>query len=137
MITRTIMDYREIQTVSGEKRLSSLHHRIERTPEWKEMEVDSMAMVEDMVEADSRDSNRLQGGDLKKSSRFKYKMKEEEADRVEGWDWLLEYSTTQQMLMETIISISLMTNTVCLGRRLELLGKCLEAILILVLRENR
>merc|ERR1712243_155370 len=124
------MVYNQIQTVSGEKRLSSLHHKIERTPERREME-------EDMVEADSRDSNRLQGGDLKNSSRFRYKMKDEEAGRVEGWDWLLEYSTTQQMLMETIISISLMTNTVCLGRRLELLGKCLEAILILVLRVNR
>jgi len=136
MITRTLLDYKEIQRVSGERRLSSSLLRIERTPEWREMEVDSMVMVEDMVEEDSRDSNRLQGGDLKKS-RFKYKMKEEEADRVVGWDWLLEYLTTQQMLMETITSISLMTNTVCLGRRPELLGKYLEVILILVLRENR
>jgi len=136
MITRTLLDYKEIQRVSGERRLSSSLLRIERTPEWREMEVDSMVMVEDMVEEDSRDSNRLQGGDLKKS-RFKYKMKGGEADRVVGWDWLLEYLTTQQMLMETITSISLMTNTVCLGRRPELLGKYLEVILILVLRENR
>jgi len=136
MITRTLLDYKEIQRVSGERRLSSSPLRIEKTPEWREMEVDSMVMVEDMVEEDSRDSNRLQGGDLKKS-RFKYKMKGEEADRVVGWDWLLEYLTTQQMLMETITSISLMTNTVCLVRRPELLGKYLEVILILVLRENR
>jgi len=136
MITRTLLDYKEIQRVSGERRLSSSLLRIEKTPEWREMEVDSMVMVEDMVEEDSRDSNRLQGGDLKKS-RFKYKMKEEEADRVVGWDWLLEYLTTQQMLMETITSISLMTNTVCLVRRPELLGKYLEVILILVLRGNR
>jgi len=136
MITRTLLDYKEIQRVSGERRLSSSLLRIEKTPEWREMEVDSMVMVEDMVEEDSRDSNRLQGGDLKKS-RFKYKMKGGEADRVVGWDWLLEYLTTQQMLMETITSISLMTNTVCLGRRPELLGKYLEVILILVLRGNR
>jgi len=136
MITRTLLDYKEIQRVSGERRLSSSLLRIERTPEWREMEVDSMVMVEDMVEEDSRDSNRLQGGDLRKY-RFKYKMKEEEADRVVGWDWLLEYLTTQLMLMETITLISLMTNTVCPGRRPELLGKYLEVILILVLRENR
>jgi len=49
----------------------------------------------------------------------------------------LEYLTTQQMLMEIITSISLMTNTACLGRRPELLGKYLEVIHILVLRENR
>jgi len=85
MITRTLLDYKEIQRVSGERRLSSSLLRIEKTPEWREMEVDSMVMVEDMVEEDSRDSNRLQGGDLKKS-RFKYKMKGGEADRVVGWD---------------------------------------------------